>query len=202
MLSKSMIWVKVLFTIDLASGYACDCVHVVLLIGWWNTFFPFNLIGFGVDGDMFRWGMSLVLMLEASTFFVICVNYLSLVSSFSNNCFNFHLVKKEVWPYVNVDDVEFNEKLGHLIWCKLQGTTLQIKRVATYIVNSSLMFAYGICKVSMHKLHMSCNDDDNKMEMNFFLKHNLSSKWIGRSGKDQYHVPTFCCVVQGISFSW
>jgi len=94
--TKSMIWVKVLLDIHLVSGYACDCVHVVLLIEWWNTFFPFNLIGFGVDGDMFRWEMSLMLMLEASTFFIICVNYLSLVYNFSNNCFNFHLVEKGV----------------------------------------------------------------------------------------------------------
>jgi hypothetical protein len=29
----------------------------------------------------------------------------------------FHLVKKKVWPYGSVDDVEFNQKQNHLVWC-------------------------------------------------------------------------------------
>jgi len=57
-------------------------------------FFPFNLTAFGVNGDMFGWGMSLVLMLEASTLFVICVNYLSLLCSYFEHLFQLSLGQK------------------------------------------------------------------------------------------------------------
>jgi hypothetical protein len=41
--------VNVLLDIDLANGY----LYMVVLFHCWNTFFPFNLIGFGVDVYMF-----------------------------------------------------------------------------------------------------------------------------------------------------
>ncbi len=70
MLSISTQWVNVMFSIDLANGYACNFVHVVLLLfHWWNMFLQFNLIDFGANGDTFGWGTSLVLMLVAFAFF-------------------------------------------------------------------------------------------------------------------------------------
>jgi hypothetical protein len=42
--------VNVLLNIDLANGHVYDYVYMGVLFHWWNTFFPFNLIGFGVDG--------------------------------------------------------------------------------------------------------------------------------------------------------
>jgi len=70
MLSIFTQWVNVILSIDLANGYACNFVHVVLLLfHWWNMFFQFNLIDFGANGDTFGWGTSLVLMLVAFVFF-------------------------------------------------------------------------------------------------------------------------------------
>jgi hypothetical protein len=70
MLSKSTQWVNVMLNVNLANGYACNFVHVTLLLfHWLNLFFPFNLIDFRANGDTFGWGTSLVLMFVASAFF-------------------------------------------------------------------------------------------------------------------------------------
>ncbi len=88
MLSKSTQWVNVLLSIDLANVYVCNFVYVVLLLfHWWNIFFPFNLIDFGANGNTFGWGTSLVLMLGAFVFFIICISCPLLLCKFSSNTF-------------------------------------------------------------------------------------------------------------------
>jgi hypothetical protein len=88
MLSKSTQWVNVLLNIDLANGYACNFVHVVLLLfHWWNMFFLFNFIDFAANGNTFGWGTSLVLKLGASVFFIICIGCPLLLCKFSSNSF-------------------------------------------------------------------------------------------------------------------
>ncbi len=44
-------------------------------------------------------------------FLKLCIIILQVFEQF------FHLVKKKVWPYGSVDDVEFNQKQNHLVWC-------------------------------------------------------------------------------------
>ncbi len=149
MFSKSMQWVNVLLNIDIANGYACNFVHVVsLLFHWWNMFFPFNLIDFGPIGDTFGWGTSL--MLGAFIFFIICISCPLLLCKFSSNSFT--QLKQRSNHMLAL--VMLNPMKNRAIWygIKVPSTTLWIKFVVTYIVNSSSMSTYKICKTSMSNL--------------------------------------------------
>ncbi len=81
MLLKSTKWINALSNIDPSSGYACDCVDVVvvLLLHWWIMAFPFCVLDLDVQGVEFGQGMS-------SFFFVINRGCPSLVCRLLNSC--------------------------------------------------------------------------------------------------------------------
>jgi len=55
MLLKSTKWIDVLSNIDPNSGYAHDCIDMVLvlLLHWWSTAFPFCVLDLDVESVEF-----------------------------------------------------------------------------------------------------------------------------------------------------
>jgi hypothetical protein len=78
--------VNVILNIDLANGYVYDYVYMVVLFHWWNTFFPFNLIGFGVDDYTFGEGCHQC-SCSGHHFLLSCVGFPPLFCKFLNSCF-------------------------------------------------------------------------------------------------------------------
>lgn len=81
-------------------------------------------------------------------FLLSCVGCPSSFCKFLNNCFTWSKKRSDHM----LMSMMLNSMKKHANWygVKVPCTTLHIKLVATYIVSSSLMSTYGICKMSMN----------------------------------------------------
>ncbi len=118
----------------------------MIMYTWWCCF-SFNLIGFGVDGYTLGEGRHQCSCL-GHQFLLSCVGCPSLFCKFLNNCCTWSKKKSNHMLTLMM----LNSMKNHVNWygVKVPCTTLWIKPVATYIVSSSLISTYGICKVSMN----------------------------------------------------